>query len=68
MYHPDQRYTAHTLYLADRYAQAEQQRMIAALPHQSHTTMLAAVMRLHGLLVMLGAWRAQSTRHDEHPA
>jgi len=68
MYHPDQHYQAHTLHLKDLYDQAEQSRMIAALPQHRHATLHAAGRRLGILLVTLGTWLARSARRDEQPA
>jgi hypothetical protein len=68
MYNPDQRYEAQTIHLKDLSNQAEQSRMIAALPQHRHATLRAAGMRLGGLLVMLGTWLARSARRHERPA
>ncbi len=68
MYNPDQQYQAHTLHLKELSEQAEQRRMIAALPQHRHVTVRAAGMRLGVLLVTLGTWLARSAQRDDQPA
>jgi hypothetical protein len=68
MYNPDQHYEAHTLHLKKLYDQAEQSRMIAALPQHRHATLRAAGMRLGVLLVTLATWLTRSAWRDDQPA
>ena len=60
MYNPDQHYQAHILHLKELSEQAEQRRMIAALPQHRHASVRAAGRRLGVLLVTLGTWLARS--------
>jgi hypothetical protein len=60
MYNPDQHYEAHTLYLKELSAQAEQRLMIAALAQNRPARILAAGRRLGVVLVRLGTWLARS--------
>ena len=68
MYNPDQHYEAHTLHLKELSEQAEQRRMIAALPQHRQRRVRAAGRRLGVLLVTLGTWLARSAQRDEQPA
>ena len=68
MYNPDQHYQAHSLHLKELSEQAEQRRMIAALPQHRNMTARAAGMRLGVLLMTLGTWLARCAQRDEQPA
>jgi hypothetical protein len=60
MYHPDQHYEAHTLYLKDLYGQVEQRQRIAALTQHRHARGHVVGRRLGTLLVTVGTWLARS--------
>jgi hypothetical protein len=60
MYNPDLHYEAHTLHLKELSEQAEQRRMIAALPQDRPASIRAVGGRLGAVLVRLVTWLSRS--------